>query len=132
VENKAENKMDGSKNPDFNPAKAKLAANHPKRPGEKCRAEPGTYKPVVNQNRCEGKWDCVEVCPYNVFEVRKIDDVDFEKLSFFGKLKSRAHGRQTAYTPRSDLCHACGLCVVACPEKAIDLIKIASLAPQMP
>ena len=61
----------------------------------------------------------MEVCPYDVFEVRQIDDEDFSRLSFLGKLKSRAHGRLTAYTPKEDLCQACGLCVVACPEKAI-------------
>jgi 4Fe-4S ferredoxin len=84
--------------------------------------EGGAYRPVVNRNACEGKRDCVEVCPYDVFEVRQIDDEDFSSLSFLGKLKSRAHGRLTAYTPHADLCQACGLCVVACPEKAITLV----------
>jgi 4Fe-4S ferredoxin len=84
--------------------------------------EAGAYRPVVNRNACEGKRDCVEVCPYDVFEVGQIDDEDFSSLSFLGKLKSRAHGRLTAYTPHADLCQACGLCVVACPEKAITLV----------
>lgn len=105
----------------INPEKAKKAASTPNRPGEKCRAEPGKFLPVINQSKCEGKRDCVEVCPYDVFEVRKIDEDDFQKLSFFGKMKSRAHGKMMAYTPRADLCQACGLCVVACPEKAITL-----------
>jgi 4Fe-4S ferredoxin len=65
----------------------------------------------------------VEVCPYGVFEVRQIDDRDFSILSFFGKLKSRMHGRLTAYTPQCNLCQACGLCVVACPEDAITLVS---------
>ena len=108
----------------LNPEKAKLAASHRDRPGEKCRAEPGAYAPIVNQAKCEGKRDCVEVCPYDVFEVRKIDENDFDRLSFFGKMKSRVHGKMTAYTPRVDLCQACGLCVVACPEKAITLRKL--------
>jgi 4Fe-4S ferredoxin len=82
----------------------------------------GAVMPVVDRNRCEGKNDCVKVCPEDVFEVRTIDDTDFAKLSFFGKLKSRAHGRKTAYTPNAEACQACGLCVTACPETAIRLV----------
>jgi 4Fe-4S ferredoxin len=108
--------------PRLNSEKARRAAQHTDRPGEECAAEAGSYRPVVDRNACEGKRDCVEVCPYDVFEVRQIEDEDFSSLSFLGKLKSRAHGRQTAYTPHADLCQACGLCVVACPEKAITLV----------
>jgi NAD-dependent dihydropyrimidine dehydrogenase PreA subunit len=104
-------------------AKARRAARHPKRPGQNCRAEPGAFAPRIDRGRCEGKADCVAVCPYGVFEVRRIDDADFEQLSWLGRLKSRAHGRLTAYTPKADACQACGLCVVACPEKAILLVK---------
>lgn len=106
-----------SKNPD----KARRAAARIDRPGEKCKAPAGAWRPVVDHARCEGKKDCVAVCPYDVFEVRRMDDADYAGLGFLGKLKSLAHGRQTAYTPRADACHACGLCVVACPEKAIFL-----------
>ena len=77
---------------------------------------------MIDRARCEGKRDCVEVCPHDVFEVRRIDDADFRALSVVGKLKSIAHRRQTAYTPRADACRACGLCVVACPEAAIRLV----------
>src|SRR5262245_41286899 len=98
--------------------KARRAARHPERPGDECRAESGAWRPVVDRARCEGKRDCVEVCPHDVFEVRRIDDADFARLSLLGRLKSLAHGRKTAYTPRADQCRACGLCVVACPEKA--------------
>ncbi|MGA9526128.1 MAG: 4Fe-4S dicluster domain-containing protein [Myxococcaceae bacterium] len=105
------------------PEKARKAARDPRRPGEKCEASPGQYLPVVNRGRCEGKKDCVVVCPYDVFEVRTMEDADFAALGFLQKLKSRAHGRQTAYTPRADACRACGLCVVACPEKAIQLVR---------
>jgi NAD-dependent dihydropyrimidine dehydrogenase PreA subunit len=102
-----------------NPEKVKRAAADPARPGEKCQADPGTWHPIIDRARCEGKRDCVEVCPHDVFEVRRIDDADFARLSLRGKVKSLAHRRQTAYTPRADACRACGLCVVACPEKAI-------------
>ena len=106
-----------------NPEKVKRAAAHPKRPGEECKAEPGVWAPRIDRSRCEGKKDCVEVCPYDVFEVRRIEDADFAQLSVLGKLKSVVHGRKTAYTPGADRCKACGLCVVACPEKAITLVR---------
>lgn len=104
--------------------KARRAARHPDRPGEQCRAEPGLFRPAIDRAGCEGKGDCVEVCPFDVFEVRRIEDADFAELSFMAKLKSRAHGRKTAYTPAASACQACGLCVVACPEKAITLERV--------
>jgi NAD-dependent dihydropyrimidine dehydrogenase PreA subunit len=105
-----------------NPAKVRKARANPDRPGEKCRAEPGQFIPVVDLARCEAKSDCTEVCPYDVFEVSRITDSDFNSLGLFGKLRNVAHGRKVAYPVRSDACHACGLCVVACPEAAITLV----------
>lgn len=90
-------------------------------PGADCDEAPGRLVPVVALSKCEGKRACVEVCPYDVFEVRRMDDADFAALSLIGKLRSLVHGRQAAYTPRADACHACGLCVPACPERAIKL-----------
>ncbi|WP_437502219.1 4Fe-4S binding protein [Sorangium sp. So ce1099] len=110
----------------LNKEKARRAAAHPDRPGEKCRAEPGAFRPVVDRNRCEAKGDCVEVCPYHVFEIARIASADFDALSLRGKLKSLVHGRKTAMTPNAAQCQACGLCVVACPEEAIQLVA----APQ--
>lgn len=89
-----------------------------------CKQAPGVYLPVVDRNKCEGKRDCVAACPHDVFEVRQIDDGDFAALSFLGKLKSRVHGKVTAYTPKAPDCRACGLCVSACPEKAIKLARV--------
>ncbi|HEY4119336.1 MAG TPA: 4Fe-4S dicluster domain-containing protein [Byssovorax sp.] len=86
-----------------------------------CRGEPGALVPVIDRAKCEGKADCVRVCPLDVFEVGRITDDDFASLSFFGKLKSRAHGNKTAYTPRAAACESCGKCVEACPEQAITL-----------
>ena len=105
------------------PAKARRAAADPARPGERCRAPAGAYLPVIDHARCEGKRDCVQVCPYGVFEVRRIDDADFARLGVLAKLKSVAHRRQTAYAVAADACRACGLCVVACPEDAVTLTR---------
>lgn len=88
-----------------------------------CPEEAGILRPLVDRNRCEAKADCVAVCPYDVFEIARISDEEFAGLSFLGRLKSRAHGRQTAYTPNASACHACGLCVTACPERAIRLVR---------
>ena len=106
------------------PAKVRAARTNPARPGERCRAEPGRYAPAVDLSRCEGKRDCTDVCPYDVFEVTRISDTDFRALSIVGKLRSMAHKRQGAYAVRAEACHACGLCVVACPESAISLQPI--------
>ena len=92
---------------------------------DECRAEPGEYVPVVDRAKCEGKADCVRVCPYDVFEVGRISADDFAALGVFAKMKSLAHGRKTAYAVRAEACLACGQCVKACPEKAIKLRKSA-------
>ena len=84
----------------------------------------GIVVPVVDPRRCEAKGPCVQACPYDVFEIRPIDPADFERLSFFGKLRNRAHGSKLAYTPRAAACEACGLCVKACPERAIRLVRV--------
>jgi NAD-dependent dihydropyrimidine dehydrogenase PreA subunit len=105
-----------------NPAKVRAARADPERPGEKCRAAPGHFIPVIDLSRCEGKKDCTEVCPYDVFEVTRIAAADFRALSLFGKARSVVHRGQAAHAVRADACHACGLCVVACPESAISLV----------
>jgi 4Fe-4S ferredoxin len=86
-----------------------------------CKQDAGVIVPFVNLSKCEGKADCVPVCPENVFEVRRIDDKDYKQLGLLAQIKLRVHGMQVAYTPRADACQACGLCVSACPEKAITL-----------
>jgi 4Fe-4S ferredoxin len=102
-------------------AKARRAARHPARPGENCRAPAARFVPIVDRGRCEGKAECVAVCPYDVFEIGRVTDAEFGELGVLSKLKVLAHGRKTARTPRADSCRACGLCVVACPEQAIGL-----------
>jgi NAD-dependent dihydropyrimidine dehydrogenase PreA subunit len=81
----------------------------------------GLLRPVINRNRCEAKNDCVEACPYDVFEIRTLVASERAALSWVGKLKTWAHGYQQAFAVRAEECHGCGLCVSACPEKAITL-----------
>jgi 4Fe-4S ferredoxin len=91
---------------------------------EECRGEPGRVAPVVDRNRCEGKEDCVRVCPYDVFEIRVLDPADRASLSLLGKLKAWAHGNRQAYVARPGDCHACQLCIDACPENALRLAPV--------
>ena|SRR5690242_9111714 len=90
---------------------------------DSCKPEPGQLKPLIDRSRCEAKKDCVEVCPYNVFEVRKLTAEEKQTFGLLSRLKLAAHGGQQAFAVRAEQCHSCGLCVQACPEKAIKLIS---------
>ncbi len=103
--------------------KVRRAAADPRRPGAECKAPAGSFIPVVDRGRCEAKADCVAVCPYDVFDIGRIEPADYRALPWLARLKVAVHGMQTAYTPRADQCRACGLCVVACPEGAIRLAE---------
>jgi 4Fe-4S ferredoxin len=91
---------------------------------ETCK-ETGVVAPVIDRNRCEGKADCVRVCPYGVFSLRKLDRAERAQLSLIGRLKGWGHGYNQAFVD-AEHCHNCGLCVAACPEKAITLGPISS------
>jgi len=88
-----------------------------------CKEKQGTFVPVIDRNRCEGKAQCVTVCPYNVFTVEVLPKEERSRLTLKGKMKGLAHGWRQALTPNADACHACGLCVASCPEKAISLAR---------
>ncbi len=111
-----------------NATKVRRAAADPRRPGAQCTAPAGAFAPIVNHGTCEAKGDCVEVCPYDVFEVGPIDQDDYRALGWLGRVRVRVHGMRTAYTPNVDRCQACGLCVVACPEHAIQLVEVNPMA----
>jgi len=91
---------------------------------ETCRQPPGVVAPVVDRTRCEGKEECVAVCPYDVFEVRALARDERAALPLFARVKAAFHGNRQAFAIRAELCHSCGLCVEACPETAIRLVRI--------
>ena len=90
---------------------------------ESCHSEAGKLAPVVDLARCEGKADCLRVCPYDVFEVRVASGAERRGLGLLAQVKSLAHGHKKAFVISPDQCHACGLCVRACPETAIRLLR---------
>ena len=90
---------------------------------ESCKPDAGDVAPVIDLARCEGKADCLRVCPFEVFEVRTATSAERKSLGLLAQLKSLAHGHRKAFVINADQCHACGLCVAACPETAIRLLK---------
>jgi NAD-dependent dihydropyrimidine dehydrogenase PreA subunit len=86
-----------------------------------CREHAGKVAPFVDRNRCEGKEDCVRVCPYGVFEIRTLATEERASLSLLGKLKAWGHNWKQSHVVNPGNCHACRLCIEACPEKALEL-----------
>ena len=88
----------------------------------RCKPEPARVAPVIDRSRCEAKADCVRVCPYGVFEIRRVEPEERSALGFLARAKLFVHGGRQAFATRAEACHACGLCVTACPEDAIRLV----------
>jgi 4Fe-4S ferredoxin len=88
--------------------------------------EPGRLFPVVDPRRCEAKGDCIRVCPTGVFELTVPTAQVRDSLGLLGRLKLRVHGGKQALVARPSVCEGCGLCVPACPEKAITLRAVES------
>jgi 4Fe-4S ferredoxin len=86
--------------------------------------QPGVLQPVIDRNRCEGKADCEVVCPYDVFQLRKLTGEERGELSLGARFRLFVHGGKQAFAVRASECHSCGLCVTSCPEKAIRLVAV--------
>lgn len=86
-----------------------------------CKFAAGSVIPVIDPMRCEAAGPCVPICPYNVLAIREVRADDKARLPLIGRLKLFVHGGKQAFALEPDSCHGCGLCVQACPEKAIKL-----------
>jgi 4Fe-4S ferredoxin len=93
------------------------------RPAQDCHQSAGRFVPVIDRNLCEGKADCVAVCPCSVFEMRTLSQADRSAMPFLSRFKAMVHGNRQAYAVRAQACEACGLCIAACPERAIQLVR---------
>ena len=88
-----------------------------------CKQEPGLFAPVIDRGRCDGKADCVVICPYEVFDLAILPAENRAGLGVMARVKGFVHGWKQSFAVNADACRACGLCVAACPEKAIRLTR---------
>jgi 4Fe-4S ferredoxin len=96
-------------------------------PATPCKQPAGKLIPQIDRNRCEGKSPCVDVCPYDVFDLGLLTLQQRAGQSFKGRVKSFFHGERQAQLTHPERCHGCGLCVQACPERAITLVKVTAV-----
>jgi NAD-dependent dihydropyrimidine dehydrogenase PreA subunit len=90
-----------------------------------CKQPANVVTPVIDSHKCEGAGDCKDVCPYGVFALRNLTKPESKALPLGPWLKVLIHGGKQAFVVNGDECRACGLCVAACPEKAIRLTRRA-------
>ena len=90
-----------------------------------CKSTAGVFQPWIDLARCEGKADCLRVCPVNVFDVRRLTPEEKATRTTLTRLKLWFHGGKQAFAVHAERCEACGLCVQACPEKAITLERVS-------
>jgi 4Fe-4S ferredoxin len=88
-----------------------------------CKHAAGEFIPLIDRSRCEGKAQCVRVCPVGVYVVGTLPPGQRTGLGLRGTLKGMAHRWQQALLVNPGACEGCGLCVTACPEKAITLAR---------
>jgi 4Fe-4S ferredoxin len=93
------------------------------KPEDNCKFDPGVMMPIIDPMRCEAAGPCVPICPYDVLVLRTVSPAEKANLPLRGRLKLFVHGGKQAFVLDPDACRGCGLCVQACPEKAIKLQK---------
>ena len=80
-----------------------------------CKQAAGAFHPVINLKRCEGKGDCLAVCPENVFEIRRIDEPVI-------RCYADGHDAMVEYRTAEELLEPCGPgSMFSIPRAAIQL-----------
>ena len=90
-----------------------------------CKFPPPTSVPVIDPRRREAEGACVDACPYDVLRLPPVRQADTAALPWHARMKLRIHGNKPAYAVAPDAYRACGLCVAACPERAIRVRRTA-------
>ncbi|MFT4046016.1 MAG: 4Fe-4S dicluster domain-containing protein [Solimonas sp.] len=93
-----------------------------------CKSEPGLFVPRIDPLRCSAEGPCVRVCPYDVLELREVPADQRRAYPWLLRLRLAVKGGRQAAVVRAAACHACGDCVVACPEQAITLVRATPTA----
>jgi 4Fe-4S ferredoxin len=93
------------------------------KPEDNCKFDAGMMVPIIDPMRCEAAGPCVPICPYDVLGIRTVSPAEKAELPLMGRLKLFVHGGKQAFVLDPDGCRGCGLCMQACPEKAIKLQK---------
>ena len=96
-------------------------------PDSPFKQTPVGIRPVIDRNRCEGKADCVQVCPVGVFAVGTLPPGQRADLNLAGKIKGFEHRWQQALLVNATACDGCEHCVAACTERAIKLERVYHL-----
>jgi len=93
----------------------------PPRKTAPCTFPPGVMVPQIDPSRCEAKGPCVPACPYDVLIIRLLTPEERADLTPLQRFRAFVHGNKRAFIADPDACRGCGLCVKACPERAIRL-----------
>ena len=70
---------------------------------EPCAPDAGRVEPIIDRGRCEAKADCVGVCPYHVFDIRRLTAVERQGLGWFARQARRPRRPPSLRRPRRRL-----------------------------